>query len=116
MVRSESHVCMCNRLCMCCAPVRDPCLTHCLSVSVSASVWARVVPPSSEQRDEVLLQENPSRFVLFPIKYPAIWEMYKKHQAAFWTAEEIDLQADHKDWATLSQDEQHFIKVRQHAS
>jgi len=41
-------------------------------------------PPLSERNDEVLLRENPSRFVLFPIKYNAIWEMYKKHQAAFW--------------------------------
>ena len=40
---------------------------------------------------EVLLQENKDRFVILPINYPAIWEMYKKHEASFWTAEEIDL-------------------------
>lgn len=37
--------------------------------------------------------------------------MYKKHMASFWTAEEIDLSHDQKDWKTLSGDEQHFIKM-----
>ncbi len=59
---------------------------------------------------EILLQENKERFVLLPIKYPEIWQMYKKHEASFWTAEEIDLSADLKDWEKLSADEQHFIK------
>lgn len=59
---------------------------------------------------EPLLQVNNSRFVLFPIKYPQIWEMYKNAEASFWTAEEIDLQADIADWEKLSADEQHFIK------
>lgn len=65
----------------------------------------------SERNDEVLLRENPSRFVLFPIKYNAIWEMYKKHQAAFWQASEIDLAHDQKDWESLNKDEQFFIKM-----
>jgi len=34
---------------------------------------------------EPILKENPDRFVLFPIKYEAIWEMYKKAEASFWT-------------------------------
>ncbi|MGB3076998.1 MAG: ribonucleotide-diphosphate reductase subunit beta, partial [Chitinophagales bacterium] len=51
-----------------------------------------------EQVDELLLRENKDRFVLLPIKYPDIWEMYKKHEASFWTAEEIDLYQDLKDW------------------
>lgn len=59
---------------------------------------------------EILLQENKERFVLLPIKYPAIWEMYKKHEASFWTAEEIDLSQDLKDWAGMNEGEQHFIK------
>ena len=41
--------------------------------------------------EEYLLQENKKRFVLFPIKHPQVWEMYKKAEASFWTAEEIDL-------------------------
>jgi len=48
--------------------------------------------------------------VMFPIQYPEVWEMYKKHEASFWTAEEIDLSQDNKDWDTLSESEQHFIK------
>jgi ribonucleotide reductase beta subunit family protein with ferritin-like domain len=61
-------------------------------------------------RDEELLRENENRFVLFPIRYNDIWEMYKKAEASFWTAEEIDLFADMKDWEALNEDEQHFIK------
>jgi ribonucleotide reductase beta subunit family protein with ferritin-like domain len=63
-----------------------------------------------EVKGEVLLTPNPHRFVLFPIKYDAIWQMYKKHVASFWTAEEVDLSQDGRDWETLSADEQHFIK------
>jgi len=59
---------------------------------------------------EPILQENKQRFVLFPIKHPAVWEMYKKAEASFWTAEEIDLAHDHTDWQKLSKDEKHFIK------
>merc|ERR1712188_94989 len=57
-----------------------------------------------------LLRENPRRFVMFPIQYPEGWEMYKKHEASFWTAEEIDLSQDLKDWEKLTDSEQHFIK------
>lgn len=59
---------------------------------------------------EPILQENPNRFVLFPIKYPQVWEMYKKQLASFWTADEIDLFSDLKDWEKLNKDEKHFIK------
>ena len=59
---------------------------------------------------EVLLEENKDRFVLLPIKYPKVWEMYKRHEASFWTAEEVDLHADMKDWERLSADEKHFVK------
>merc|ERR1712124_109705 len=47
---------------------------------------------------------------MFPIQHPEVWEMYKKHEASFWTAEEIDLSQDTKDWETLTGPEQHFIK------
>jgi ribonucleoside-diphosphate reductase subunit M2 len=59
---------------------------------------------------EPILAENPSRFVLFPIKYDSIWEMYKKEVASFWTADEIDLSIDLGDWEKLTNDEKHFIK------
>lgn len=60
-------------------------------------------------KEELLLKENKDRFVLLPIKYPAIWEMYKKSEASFWTAEEIDLSDDQKHWDNLNSGERHFI-------
>ncbi|KAH9330875.1 hypothetical protein KI387_002983, partial [Taxus chinensis] len=59
--------------------------------------------------EEPLLAENPQRFCMFPIKYPQVWEMYKKAQASFWTAEEVDLSQDVHHWERLSSDERHFI-------
>jgi ribonucleoside-diphosphate reductase beta chain len=59
--------------------------------------------------NEILLRENKDRFVILPINYPAIWEKYKKHEASFWTAEEIDLGDDMKDWNALNDGERHFI-------
>lgn len=57
-----------------------------------------------------LLQKQDNRYVLFPIKYFDIWEMYKKQVASFWTAEEIDLKQDLTDWKKLTDDERYFIK------
>jgi ribonucleoside-diphosphate reductase beta chain len=60
---------------------------------------------------EPILEENKDRFVLFPISQKEMWEMYKKAEASFWTAEEIDLSADNSDWENkLNKDEKHFIK------
>lgn len=58
---------------------------------------------------EPLLRENPRRFVIFPIKYPDIWNKYKEAEASFWTTEEVDLSKDVKDWEGLSNNERHFI-------
>ncbi|KAL6058324.1 Ribonucleoside-diphosphate reductase small chain A [Balamuthia mandrillaris] len=60
-------------------------------------------------KPEPLLEENSSRFVLFPIRHHKIWEMYKKAEASFWTAEEVDLAQDLTDWKKLSEDERYFI-------
>jgi ribonucleoside-diphosphate reductase beta chain len=59
---------------------------------------------------EKILIENPNRFVIFPIQHNDIWEYYKMHQAALWTAEEIDLTNDIRDWNNLSENEQYFVK------
>ena len=59
--------------------------------------------------EEPILKENKDRFVLFPITHDDIWKFYKKAEASFWTAEEIDLGADLKDWANLTDGERHFI-------
>jgi ribonucleoside-diphosphate reductase beta chain len=59
---------------------------------------------------EKILEENKNRFVLFPLQHHDIWEFYKKAQASFWTAEEIDLSSDLSDWEKLNPGEQHFVK------
>lgn len=59
--------------------------------------------------NEPILQEDKSRFVIFPIKHNDIWEYYKKAEASFWTAEEIDLSQDMKDWEKLNAGEKHFV-------
>ncbi len=59
--------------------------------------------------NEPILIQDPNRFVIFPIKHSDIWEYYKKAEASFWTAEEIDLSQDLIDWGKLNEGEQHFI-------
>ncbi|TDX01072.1 ribonucleoside-diphosphate reductase small subunit [Dinghuibacter silviterrae] len=60
---------------------------------------------------EPILVENKDRFVLFPITHGDIWQMYKKAEASFWTAEEVDLSSDLVDWnQKLTDDERYFIK------
>ena len=61
--------------------------------------------------EEPILEANKDRFVLFPIQHDDIWSFYKKSEASFWTAEEIDLSADMNDWENkLNEDERFFIK------
>ena len=60
-------------------------------------------------KNEALLTEE-SRLVLYPIRHDKIFEMYKKQQKCFWTADELDFSKDHKDWEKLTSDEKHFIK------
>merc|ERR1711994_30259 len=62
-----------------------------------------------EKTQEPLLMENPRRFVILPIQYGDIWQMYKKAEASFWTAEEVDLSKGVKDWETLKEDERYFV-------
>jgi ribonucleoside-diphosphate reductase beta chain len=58
---------------------------------------------------EPILQPNPYRYVLFPIKYASVFEYYKKHVASFWTAEEISFQEDLVHFQKLSEDERYFV-------
>ncbi len=71
-------------------------------MSVTPQSTASIERPS-------LLAANDQRFVIFPLAYHELWDMYKNHVATFWTAEEIDLAADLSDWEKLSSDEKHFI-------
>ncbi|EPZ30757.1 Ribonucleoside-diphosphate reductase subunit M2 [Rozella allomycis CSF55] len=66
-------------------------------------------PKLLAEQNEPILKENPTRFVLFPIQYHDVWQMYKKSVASFWTVEEVDLSKDMHDWERLNSDEQHFI-------
>ena len=66
-------------------------------------------PASTSQ--EPLLTETEDRFVMFPIKDKAIWDMYKKQVECFWRAEEVDLSKDLASWETLTNDEKNFIKT-----
>lgn len=59
--------------------------------------------------EEPILKENKNRFVLFPIEHDDIWKFYKQSVASFWTAEELDLSQDLKDWENLNDGERHFI-------
>merc|ERR1712035_304930 len=63
----------------------------------------------SSSEEEPLLKENPRRFVIFPIQYHDIWQMYKKAEASFWTAEEVDLSKDLQHWESLKDEERYFI-------
>ena len=80
-----------------------------MSTADSSQMLTRSTRKAAEA-DEPLLKNNSSRFVLFPIKYGDIWEFYKKAEASFWTAEEIDLSQDIKHWEDkLTKDERFFI-------
>lgn len=74
---------------------------------------SRAIPEATimNVNEEPILKENKDRFVIFPIKHNDIWAYYKKAEASFWTAEEIDLQQDLADWKDkLNDNERHFIK------
>jgi ribonucleoside-diphosphate reductase subunit M2 len=60
---------------------------------------------------EPLLKPDDNRYVMFPIKYDDVWQMYKKSVDSFWIPEEVDLSKDVADWVKLSDDERNFIKM-----
>ena len=68
------------------------------------------VPQHPDDANELILQKNPQRFVIFPLQAKETWAWYKKSQASFWTAEEVDLAHDMNDWEKLNEDEQYFVK------
>jgi len=68
-------------------------------------------PEKESKGPEPILVENKKRFVLFPIQHKDLFEMGKKQQACMWSNEEIDLDADLKDWESLTDDQRHFLKM-----
>jgi ribonucleoside-diphosphate reductase subunit M2 len=65
----------------------------------------------SKIQTEPLLAPDDNRFVMFPIKYEDIWDMYQKQVECFWRPEEIDLSKDLISWESLHQDEKYFISM-----
>ena len=61
---------------------------------------------SIENNSEPLLTATDDRYVMFPLKYADVWDLYKKQVDCFWRAEEVDLSKDLVDWAKLNKDEQ----------
>jgi ribonucleoside-diphosphate reductase beta chain len=59
---------------------------------------------------EPLLLPSSDRYVIFPIKYPDMWDMYERSLASFWTVNEIDFSRDESDFKTMNDNERHFIK------
>jgi ribonucleoside-diphosphate reductase beta chain len=80
------------------------------SVDTGLSAHERSMPLAKRREaGEEMLTENPTRFVVFPIHHESIWQMYKKAEGSFWTAEELDLSKDYRDWERLNDGERHFI-------
>ncbi|KAI9487000.1 MAG: ribonucleoside-diphosphate reductase small chain [Benjaminiella poitrasii] len=80
--------------------------------NLRASIMTRMAEMKGNLKpgEEIILKENSRRFCLFPIKFHEIWEFYKKAEASFWTAEEVDLSKDLIDWEEkLNKDERFFI-------
>ncbi|KAJ3135216.1 Ribonucleotide-diphosphate reductase (RNR), small subunit [Physocladia obscura] len=75
----------------------------------SVGINKLVETPESVISVEPLLAPNSKRFVLFPIQYNEVWQMYKKAEASFWTVEEVDLSKDAADWEKLNDDEKYFV-------
>lgn len=80
---------------------------HVAHVAVQTRANAQLAP--SRDVPDVFRADPTSRYTLFPIRHPALWALYKRHQAAFWTAEEIDLSQDLNDWRQLTSGERHFL-------
>jgi ribonucleoside-diphosphate reductase beta chain len=85
-----------------------PALT--LDVSGQAVATATVAIGQPQQKLPEPLLEEEDRYVLFPIRHHDVWAMYKKHMAVHWTAEEVDLSKDMKDWERLTENERYFIE------
>jgi len=88
--------------------INDTVVTASVITASTASTASTAVKP---QVIEPLLEEDQNRFVLFPIKDHAIWNMYKKQVDCFWRAEEVDLTKDVVHWNTLNSDERYFISM-----
>ena len=83
-----------------------------LSCTLSALFFFYRLVSCSPTENEPILESNPNRLALFPIKYKDIWQLYKKAEASFWTAEEIDLSQDVQHWDRALNNEEQFLFPR----
>ena len=60
---------------------------------------------------EPLLTPDDNRYVMFPVKYNDVWDMYQRAVDSFWIVNEVNLAQDLKDWNGLNEDERNFIKM-----
>lgn len=84
---------------------------HRYSPSSEEILERQVESNKREKMVDPILHETDARFVMFPIRYPTLWNLYKGHMNAFWRAEEIDLSKDLADWKKLAKDEKHFLSM-----
>ena len=93
-------------------PLRSASMANAMADVLSQPAMADVLsqPATANAMADVAPGDDRNRYMLFPIRYPRMWDMYKKQIAAFWTVEEVDLAQDHKDWAKLNDGERHFIE------
>jgi ribonucleotide reductase beta subunit family protein with ferritin-like domain len=87
--------------------------TSVTAISYGGSTTHRLISSDDDFVEPICQQDDHgSRFSLFPIEHPDLWNMYKQHVASFWTADEIDLSADLSDWQErLTHSERHFISM-----
>lgn len=78
--------------------------------SLMTAVVADPVVLPEQEAEEPLLRDGDERFCLYPIRFPELFEFYKKSVASFWPVEEVDLGTDVRDWLRLTDDERHFLK------
>lgn len=95
-----------------CSPIitAEDFMKKCVSKNKMTVSVKSVHAASSLPVKEPILEDDSTRFCLFPIRYEKIWKAYKDHKNSFWTAEEIDFSADKNDWQKLTPDERYFIE------
>lgn len=111
-------------------PLRFSEIQHARTVDMAGEPFISIQPPAAQYNrptpditstshtsdvkttGEPLLEENKHRFVLFPINHDEIWDFYKKAQASFWIAEELDLSPDLVDWEQKLNDNERFFISR----
>lgn len=74
------------------APARRPVINRRELAQVAAMC------PASLNEDEPLLQEDPDRLTILPLRDPEIYEFYKTMTKLFWNEDSVSLREDKYDW------------------